>query len=90
MVDGGQLVAQDVDTRICFLSQTIDISMFDSASFSVLIEEMGDLEPQDFVDVSYIVDGSSTLLPDWMGLGSSVHTLIGDLPMDADLSLIHI
>ena len=84
-VRNGFLEAQDLDTEVCFLSSMIDISMLSSADFTVDITETGDHEAADYVDVSIAVDGGMfALIPNWMGLGSATHTLIGDQPNDQD------
>ncbi|MFK8161482.1 MAG: hypothetical protein AB8H12_03380, partial [Lewinella sp.] len=84
-VDGGVLVGQDLDSELCFLSEIIDISGYSSVDFSALVEEEGDHEPADYVDVNIIVDGANNIIADWMGMGSATHTLTGeDAPNDQD------
>ena len=83
-VIGGQLVARDLDAEVCFTSAIIDISSFASVDFSADILEMGDHETTDYADVTIIVDGTPTMIPNWMGLGNGSHTLVGDIPDDFD------
>jgi len=86
---GGVLESQDLDAEVCFETTTIDISGLMDVYFSVNVRDQGDHEASDYVDVSYIVDGVETLIPNWMMAGSATHTLIGDIqlggaPNDAD------
>lgn len=55
----------------------MDISGKQNVGFSIDISEDGDLEPHDFVDVYYIIDGVSTKIPNWQGQGNKKHTLAG-------------
>ncbi|MEM7575614.1 MAG: HYR domain-containing protein, partial [Bacteroidota bacterium] len=84
-VTGGRLMAQDVGAEVCFLSEVIDISAYSSVDFSVFVDEDGDHEDLDYVDISLIVDGGTpSLIPNWMMFGDASHTLTGDNPTDAD------
>jgi len=83
-VVGGELVARDLDAEVCFTSEVIDISAYSMVNFSALVSEDGDHEPADYADVTLIIDGVPTLIADWMGMGNATHTLIGDIPNDAD------
>ena len=89
-VSGGALLGQDTDGEICYLSSPINIAGFNNVTLSALIEEIGDHEASnDYVDVTYIIDGASTTITNWMGAGNATHTLIGDVliggtPNDAD------
>lgn len=82
------LEAQDVDTEVCFVSDAIDISAYASVNVSVDVSEVGDHEGpgagEDYVDVILMVDGSSSLIADFNGLGNASHTLTGDIPDDGD------
>lgn len=80
------LDARDVDgDGATWTSETIDISEYDEIGFSLTIEDDGDHESSDFVDVAYSIDGGEfTLVENWNGLGSSTHTLVGDIPDDDD------
>ena len=55
-----------------------------TSEFSALIEETGDLETADYVDVTLIIDGNPILIPNWLSMGSATHTLIGDNPAPSD------
>ena len=86
---GGQLTARDVDATICFETQDINITGMPDVGFSIDISETGDHEASDFVDVTYILDGTPTTITNWMSAGDATHTLIGDVliggaPDDAD------
>lgn len=92
MTEGGEsfLEAQDTDGIICFESDPIDISTYDSVEISALLSEVGDLESSDFFDVFFWLDGSESLLSNYQNLGSSTHTLVGDKPDDDDFGEIEI
>ncbi|MEL6250881.1 MAG: hypothetical protein AAFR87_02620, partial [Bacteroidota bacterium] len=92
MTDAGEsfLEAQDTDEIICFESDPIDISSYDSVGISALLSEEGDLETSDFFDVFLWVDGTETLLANYQNLGSSTHTLTGDKPNDDDFGEVEI
>jgi len=63
---GGTLEAQDVDTEVCFETSMIDISGFTDVSFSINVREIGDHEPTDYVDVSYVLDGTTNFIANWL------------------------
>jgi len=84
ITSGGVLEAQDVDAEVCFETIAIDISGCTESDFTIDLTEMGDLETADYVNVNFIVDGVSTTIIDWMGMGSPTNTLVGDLPDDFD------
>jgi len=92
MTDGGEsfLEAQDTDGIICFESDPIDISAYDSVEISALLSEVGDLESSDFFDVILWLDGSENLLTNYQNLGSVTHTLVGDKPNDEDFGEVEI
>ncbi|MCC2616409.1 ExeM/NucH family extracellular endonuclease [Aestuariibacter halophilus] len=84
-VSGGQMVAQDVDGEVVWLSEVIDISGKSGVAFSLQALENGDHEGTDYFHVSYAVDGGSFIdLINWDGKGSDTRTLVGDLPDDGD------
>jgi len=76
ITNGGSLVFQDLDSEICFTSSPIDISACNTSNFTIDISENGDMESQDYVDVTIIVDGTPMMIPNWMGLGDGAHTLV--------------
>ncbi len=76
-VTAHSLTGRATKKKLCFESQPIDISGKQNVAFSVDIWENGDLEPTDFVDVTYIIDGVSTKITNWEGQGNSNHTLTG-------------
>ena len=92
MTDAGEsfLEAQDTDGIICFESDPIDISAYDSVEISALLAEVGDLESSDFFDVFLWLDGTENLLTDYADLGSAIHTLVGDKPNDEDFGEVEI
>lgn len=72
---------RDIDGPLQWNSEMIDISGAPSAvSFSLdASNNAGGFETSDFYDVYYSVDGGAfTLIPDWNGLGDSMHTIIGE------------
>ncbi len=78
ITSGGMLEFQDTDTEVCFTTSMIDISACTTSDFMVGISEAGTMESTDYVDVNFIVDGVSSMVPNWMGLGDGMHTLIDD------------
>lgn len=86
----GFLEAQDTDAAICFESDTIDISIYDSVIVSADIEEVGDLESSDYVDFVLLIDGVEYPLLNADNLGSAVHALVGDLPNDDDFGKVNL
>ncbi|MEM6805381.1 MAG: T9SS type A sorting domain-containing protein [Bacteroidota bacterium] len=84
----GFLEAQDTDAVICFESDPIDISSFDSAKVFTRISEISDLESSDFIDVKLWVDGSETFYLNYQNLGSDTHSLVGDKPDDEDFGTV--
>lgn len=92
MTDGGEsfLEAQDTDAVICFESDPIDISSYDSVKLSASLSELGDLESSDFFDLILWVDGEERLIQNYQNLGSALHTLTGDKPDDEDFGEIEV
>ena len=92
MTDAGEsfLEAQDTDGIICFESDPIDISAYDSVEISALLSEVGDLESSDFFDVFLWLDGTENLLVNYADLGSAIHTLVGDKPDDEEFGEVEI
>lgn len=84
----GFLEAQDTDAVICFESDPIDISGYDSAKVFAQIRESSDLESSDFIDFVLWVDGNETLYENYQGLGSGTHSLEGDKPDDEDFEAV--
>ena len=82
--DGSSLVARDLDAEVCFVSTTFDISGHTDILLTTMIAEDSDMEVADYVDVKYIVDGVSTTIINFDGLGSPTHTYTGDVPDDED------
>ena len=83
-VTGGVLEGKDLDAELCFTSEIIDVSSLTTFDISAILSESGDHEVADYMDFTYIVDGDPITVTDWMGLGNTEHTLIGDAPDDAD------
>jgi len=86
----GALEARDLNTEFCFESSLIDISGRENVQFSVEITETGDIEPEDYIDVILIVDGTEMPITNFSGLGDSEHTLVGDQPDDEDFNAIFV
>ena len=78
ITSGGTLNFQDTDAEVCFVSSMINIGACSTSNFSVDISEVGSMESSDYVDVNFIVDGVSTTIGNWLGLGDATHTLIDD------------
>lgn len=82
--ENGTLVARDLansnpftSCELCFLSEVIDISSA-PVDFAVTLSEVG-LEPiSDYANVSLIIDGNETSIPNWNMKGNNNHTLSGD------------
>ncbi|MEL6131926.1 MAG: T9SS type A sorting domain-containing protein, partial [Bacteroidota bacterium] len=72
---GDALQFRDIDEVVTFRTQSIDISNYDSARFSLRLFEVGSLESADSIQVAYILDGVRTrvvtLFDDFSGTGSS-------------------
>ena len=85
-VNNGRFEARDVDGPAVWTSELIDISGQTDVAFSLVASESGDHESTDYIDVAYSIDGgnSFTTIANWDDLGSSSHTLIGDIPNDGD------
>ena len=64
-----------------WVSENIDISNYDSVSVSMYLEETGDHEVSDYIDVFFSTDNGSNYeqLNNWNNLGNSDHTLVGDV-----------
>lgn len=70
---------QDADGDVIWETESIDISGSGSASFQVVLNQAGEMETSDYVDVAYSVDGGSfNTITDYEGLGNSNHTLTGN------------
>lgn len=70
---------RDADGEVRWKTESIDISGGSSASFQVILDQSGDMESSDYVDVEYSVDGGGfTPITDYNGLGDSNHTLTGN------------
>lgn len=74
-----QFTAVNVVDATVFFTTDIDISGYTGVSFSLDAFNLGGLEAADYFDVRYRVDSDPiVLVQDWMGLGSSSHTLTGN------------
>lgn len=60
-VSGGVLEGQDLDSELCFRTSSIDVSAITSLDFDLLATEVGVHETTDYVEVSYIIDGTPTV-----------------------------
>jgi len=70
---------QDADGDVVWETASIDISGSRSAAFQLVLDQAGDMENSDYVDVAYSVDGGGfTTITDYNGLGDSQHTLAGN------------
>ena len=76
LTNGGALVFQDTDTEVCFMSTPIDLSGCDEYNVSIELEAFGNMEAQDYVDVTLIIDGGALPIINFNGLGDANHTLI--------------
>lgn len=90
LVVGGELQARDIDGEVCFVSPWIDLSGCDTSQLIARIDETGDLEASDYVDVSILADTALIMLVDALGSGDSTHTITGDYPDDQDWQSIEI
>ncbi len=85
-VQNNRFEAQDTDGEAIFTSPIIDISNFTDVSFSIDFTEFGDLEETgiglDFVNVEFIIDGTTTLIPNQNGFPGSPNTLLGNFTDD--------
>lgn len=77
-VTGGVLEGQDLDSELCFITSSIDVSAINSLDFDLLATEAGNHEAGDYIDVTYIIDGTPTTITNFGGLGNATHTLIDD------------
>ncbi len=78
-VTNAVMEARDVDGVVEWFSESINISNKTDIKLSVLAEENGTHEADDFFDLYYSVDGAAFVkITNWQGLGSSEHTLIDD------------
>jgi len=74
-----KMYSKDVDGYVIWQSESIDISAYSGATFSLYASESGSMETSDYFDVYYKIDnGDFILIPNWDGLGSVNHTLIDD------------
>lgn len=74
-----RLVGKDLDGEAIWKSPVIGISGFTNLALSLDAIENGNHESSDYFDVFYSIDGGpETLVADFNGLGSAVHTLIDD------------
>lgn len=79
-----QLSFRDIDGDVIWESQSIDISSATGdVSFSLVGDNnSGGFESSDYFDVYYSVNGGSfILISDWMGLGDTSHTILGEKNM---------
>lgn len=76
----GSEVTTPEGAYIDWITEDIDISGHTNVSVSMFIQETGDHESNDYIDVSYSTDGGAnyTRLQNWNNLGDSDHTLTGD------------
>ncbi|MEO0837157.1 MAG: hypothetical protein AAFY16_14595, partial [Cyanobacteria bacterium J06642_3] len=87
-VRNNRFEAQDVDGVAIWTSPVIDISSFSDVSFSLDFSEFGVFEETggngalDFVDVEFIIDGTTTVIANQNGFAGDTnfeqHTLLGD------------
>ncbi len=87
-VRNNRFEAQDVDGPAIWTSPVIDISGFSDVNFSFDFTEVGDFEETggngalDFVDVEFIIDGTTTVIGNQNGFAGDPnfeqHTLLGD------------
>ena len=78
-VTNGAMEARDVDGKVEWISESINIANKNDITLTLLATEQGVHEANDFLDVFYSVDGSEFIrVQNWQGLGSNEHTLIDD------------
>ncbi len=78
------LTASDTDNEVCWNGPTLYISTAGAVSLSVDISEGGtDIEPDDYIDVEYKVDGGDFITLT-TAFSSGGHSIIGDLPDAGD------
>lgn len=65
---------------IHWITENIDLNGYSNIAVSMLIEETGDHEESDFIDVFYSVDDgvNYTRIPNWKNHGNDTHTLTGN------------
>jgi len=82
--DYEKLQSQDLDGPAVWLSESIDLTTCSTgATFSIKFYEYSSMEPEDYIDVHYQLDGGDfVLIPNWNGHGSDIHTLIDDFSKD--------
>lgn len=77
-VVSNRLRASNIDVPLCFKTKVIDIS---SGPVNFSVDFLGDTDnddANDYADVNLILDGTSSMIPNWMGQGSGSHTLVGN------------
>ncbi len=63
---------------VSWISETIDVSLHNNTTVSLSIQEDGDHESSDYVDVYYSIDGNAfERIPNWKNFGNDDHTLVG-------------
>ncbi len=82
--DNERLKSKDLDGPAIWLSESINVSAYtNGVTFSIKFYEYSSMEPDDYIDVHYQLDGGDfVLIPDWNGHGSGTHTLIDDFSKD--------
>ena len=77
-VRNNRFEGNDLDGDAIWETEAIDITGAPSVRFSLNALETGFQESGDFFDVRYVLDGDTTLIENYNGLGSTEHTLSGN------------
>nr|NQU92382.1 hypothetical protein [Bacteroidota bacterium] len=82
--DYEKLKSRDLDGPAVWQSESIDLTAYSTgATFSIKFYEYSSMEPEDYIDVHYQLNGGDfVLIPNWNGHGSDIHTLIDDFSKD--------
>ncbi len=69
---------------ISWTTETIDVSTHNNTTVSLSLQENGDHETSDYVDILYSIDGNDFIrIPNWKNFGNDDHTFTGN-STDAD------
>ena len=80
LVTGDALSFRDNDGPVKWLSPVINISALTSLGLTMDIEEDGDLEPDNYIDIAYILDGGTPVVMNLGGQYSNgTNTYAGDI-----------
>lgn len=89
LVSGEAFSIRDSDGVVTWRSPVIDISVFTSLGLTLDVEEIGDIEADNFINIAYILDGGSPVSLNvdagpTFPFSAGNFTYEGDLPDDLD------